>query len=116
MIKVAPFLFVPDYESYSHFEGEEQILECKALFGFENGEKLNWKWKFGDKVLESSENATIATNDTERSSTLHLKNLGLREEGQYKCIVSNKYGSHTRSMILRIKGNEFINNTLKIIF
>lgn len=98
-----PFLYVSDYQSYSHFEGAEQTLGCKALFGFESGSVLKWKWKFGDKVLESSENATIESNTAEHTSSLILKNLSQKDEGTYTCIASNDFGSHQRSTILRIK-------------
>ena len=96
---------MPEAASYSHFEGDNEKLHCKALFGFEGGQTLEWKWKYGDKVLETEGNSTTVTVDNViHNSTLAIQNLDDKQKGRYKCIVSNKHGSHSRTIILRIKG------------
>ena len=113
-----PYLYVPEYASCSNYEGEEVNLSCKALFGFEKGEKIQWKWKFDDKPIETVENITYEIVNGENESSLNLKNLTTDNRGSYKCTAFNKYGTHSRVIVLRIKGDtnllifieKFLNN------
>lgn len=98
-----PYLYMSEHPSLTDFEGGEQQFQCKALFGFEEGQKLDWKWKYGKTALESQPNITIETDAAAHETRLVLKNLKESQRGDYKCIVHNKYGSHSRTIKLRIK-------------
>ena len=92
---------MPEFASYS----DNKTLHCKALFGFEGDQTLEWKWKYGDKVLETEGNSTtVEVKKDTHESLLTIQNLDDKQKGRYKCIASNKHGSHSRTITLRIKG------------
>lgn len=105
-------MYFPEEKSYLRQVGENQTLSCKALFGFEHGQKLKWQWKHESAVdnddewesVNNTETFVIEVDDVTHESHLILKNLTHETKGNYKCIVTNDHGSHARVIKLRIRG------------
>lgn len=104
--QVIPFLFFPHQTSYSVNEGSSVKLNCKALYGFENGQKLHWHWYHNGKELDAT-NVKFTVNSDEKTheSELSLESVPLAAKGVINCTVKNDYGYHSRELRLRVRGS-----------
>ncbi len=79
-------------------------MNCKALFGFEKNQSLNWSWFKNDKLIKNSYHAKILIDNKLYHSSLELRNVSKIDSGVYKCVLKNDFGSTRRTMKLKVKG------------
>lgn len=104
--KIANFGFREDLR-----EGMRTAITCIVL---EGDEPLTTKWlKDGRPLEEEDLDVMIVYADEGFVSTLTLKNLASRHNGNYTCIAENDVASGTQSAILIVKG-EFGLGTVRL--
>ncbi len=94
--------------SYTVIENVSIKISCKALYGLENGQKLQWTWyHLNNKVDPSADKNFVITNSANtQDSTLTIKSVPLETRGNIVCEANNEYGKHSRETLLRVRGNQ----------
>lgn len=101
--QVVPYLYKINTLTVVITEENKGELDCHLLVGNETGEGIEWSWKKGDTTL--IENDLISFNKTTNGTSTRLvfSKLALSNSGTYTCTATNKYGSFSRTMELRVK-------------
>lgn len=95
--KIANFGFRDDLQ-----EGMRTAVTCIVMAG--DG-PLSTRWLKNGRPLEEEElDALVVYADEGFVSTLTLKNLAYRHNGNYTCIAKNDVASGSQSAILTVKG------------
>jgi hypothetical protein len=81
-------------------EDQTGEIDCYLLVGAEHNQSVTWRWMFNNQTLTSSR-YTIQSSRTE--SKLKISDVELTDKGEYFCIAENEFGSHRRSVELRVK-------------
>lgn len=92
---------MPDSEFVVVVQGNEAHFECRLLFGFEDGQTINWSWFLDGQLLENSVNAVITYEN--EVSTLTYKNTATTSKKQIECRAQNGFGEYSRTFTLKIK-------------
>ena len=86
-------------------ENKKFFLVC-SLSGAEPDATFDW-FQNGQRVI-SSENVYV--NNHEDSSILNIKSMSLELAGEFECRVSNRFGKDSRSISVKLEGeNKFAN-------
>ena len=80
-------------------EGRKFLLACHLNSG---KQPVAFTWFHSDKLVRPGGN--IAIVNTEESSQLTIKAMGLADSGPYVCKVENAYGSDSRRVDLKLNG------------
>jgi len=86
-------------------QGNEAQLECRLLFGFEQGQTISWSWFLDGQLLENSAN-TVVTYERE-ISTLKLKKIDTISKNKIECRAENRFGEQSRVFTLKVKSIYF---------
>lgn len=110
-LKVAPYLYKPEKASQTVSEGNKVDFKCTLLFGQQNQEKTKWEWSFknSSNIITNVE-GKIFINSNENETVLTISNVAHSDKGEYECMISNEYGSHSEKLQLRVKGIHYKNN------
>lgn len=98
--QIEPYLMSPERQSQTVTQGGFVEFECTILYG--NETDIEWEWTRNGTVLDSSDDAFNITSDR-RHSVLRINHVEEEHRGSLSCTVSNKYGSHSSTFILRVK-------------
>lgn len=83
-------------------EDSPSVVSCHVFVGNENNETITWTWKFRNQTIQQNAcAANIISNNTQ--SSLVFAETPLIGNGVYQCTASNKFGSFTRTVHLRVQ-------------
>lgn len=102
--KVEPYLYLPDDLSVSVTEGYSVNISCYLLVGTENGQNINWTWKFNDLNLIQNDKYLIDASSN-YNSTITIQNVELADRGNYYCQAVNTFNQTRQVIILRVRSN-----------
>ena len=80
-------------------EGKKFHLTCHLYSG---KQPVTWTWYHSDELVKPIDN--IAIVNSEESSQLTIKEMGLTDSGRYVCQVENAYGSDSKQVDLKLNG------------
>jgi hypothetical protein len=104
---VAPYLYLVDNAVVTTIEGYSSTFGCYLLVG--DTSKINWTWYLNGSAATTtlSQNSRVTWTNGSNNSLISISNTVITDTGTYTCSVTNSYGSHSRSVTLRIKSTLF---------
>ncbi|RNA03898.1 neuroplastin isoform X3 [Brachionus plicatilis] len=94
---ISPFIYAPEKPSQTVTEGSNIELSCKSLYG----DDLSWKWLKNDTELVEGEKYSIKSE--QNLTTLTINAATEDDKGDFVCELSNKHGTHTQVIRVRVK-------------
>ena len=80
-------------------ENQKFFLTCLASSGDQG---VNFEWLLNGQKVTPNENVYL--NQHEESSMLNIRSMGLELAGEYECRVSNRFGQDSRSISVKLEG------------
>ena len=98
--KLTATLNAKDLSENSYFQ-----IFCTVEKG---SDPLFFQWSINGSNIKSSPEVHYKIDNFERYSTFTIKNLNRKDSANYGCVVSNQLGSDSQSILLTVKGMEFV--------
>lgn len=81
-------------------ENESLFLSCQVKSG--SNQPVQFKWDLNNREIKKDENIFI--DNLSSISILNIKSMTLDLAGKFRCMVSNDYGSDSRTINLNLNG------------
>lgn len=99
---------LPDIEPFNfHAQGVNSGVSTRVMCTVSGDQPLLIQWlKNGEIIPENNKMVQLIDDYT---SMLLLRNVSLKDTGNYSCVVSNPAGKSIYSAVLKVKGLFYIN-------
>ena len=84
-------------------ENKRFFLTCLAP-----GQEASFEWFLNGQKVTTNENVYVSQH--EESSMLNIRSMGLELAGEYECRVSNRFGQDSRSISVKLDGENDLSN------